>query len=676
MGRRGNPVLDALQSFNLTYGLARKVKDSMDDSTADEIAGSKLEEVDAPPSSEPAASSAPAQTDTGGTTTPAPGSAEPAALAPKKSWAIGTGDQRKVWDTKPSDDDVRQWRYDTISSQAGSRRADDWMERTMARDKRQRDTEIDKFKLDEVRQLRADSDQLRTVNDAAMGGELGRKISAAGGVDQYIAGEEQASGVPMAPADKEKARSTYGLMQSPVTQYNLNMRRAAIVGATNPKQANEFIKDAKTALGGPLLSAVLAKDPKATKELYNVFQNGHTVDTLDFNGGNVSGVDVNGRPYTIAEKDLQRMIASQIDPMAAMKAIDSAEKSEAIIAQKNEQLQQMHYRQYGGGGNGGGGGGSGGKNKAPEVPEVGGSVPIDEFNKVISLYANGKDDGQAPSFAASVSGTRKGTFAPDEALGLANQITDYAKKNGVNMSQTEAIQRSAKVLATRSAKAALEREISAAKTDDEKKPLLKELSQLPSEEYRFNGDSIVHVLQSNGINASSDVLRTINPGANFDLTQDKALSDAIASRFEKDPQWAGYAKAIGGDGLLTGDAKQDAQLAAERHQQYADEQVRSAMIDAEEKGLSPEKREMVGAMVRQKLDTLGRYYAAYLPVQAKQYAAANDTVSSGYYRGKGAASGVPVGNYVPYNPGEFSGRRDDPNDPYRMAARARGGLVR
>lgn len=73
----------------------------------------------------------------------------------KNQWAIGEGANRRVWDHEPTEEDIRQWRYETIRDTAGQKYADEWLMNQLRLDAMKSRAERERLELNRLRQQSA-----------------------------------------------------------------------------------------------------------------------------------------------------------------------------------------------------------------------------------------------------------------------------------------------------------------------------------------------------------------------------------------------------------------------------------------------------------------------------------------------------------------------------------------
>lgn len=73
----------------------------------------------------------------------------------KNQWAIGKGENRRVWDHEPTEEEVRQWRYETIRDTAGQKKADEWLMNQLRLDAMKSRAERERLELNRLRQQNA-----------------------------------------------------------------------------------------------------------------------------------------------------------------------------------------------------------------------------------------------------------------------------------------------------------------------------------------------------------------------------------------------------------------------------------------------------------------------------------------------------------------------------------------
>jgi hypothetical protein len=496
------------------------------------------------------------------------------------------------------------------------------------------------LELAQKKRLEGDETEMRAVGNKPPT-TLVAAVNKAGGMPAYISSANAAAD-PENPLSDEaqktisaqyKAESTI----TPVTQLQDAITRSNIMARTNPSGAQTFMNSAMQVFGGHMISAVKEKNGAAILAGYNAIPNGHSLKKVDFVGKNVVTEDENGVVQSVPENDFIGAIYSKINPDKALSLEAMAAKAEQTAAIHKLQIEQRerHIEMLRDGKRFGGGSGKGKGDDAPEVPEVGGAISIDSVNKYKNFYDGGKDEAGAPIYKATVAPGRQGTFAWDEMLGVANQIKDYSAKDKVFLSDTEAIQTAAQVMASRSARAAILSEISGAKDEKQKAALTLEMASLPQVAYRFGkNDSIEQVFQSGGINAPTKVVGKINPHSSFDLSKDPALQTVIAERFERDPLWAEYAKRMNSDAARGKTPEETAALFQESHKAAADQMVADAISGAEDTGMSPLQQKQAGQFAAQKAQIMGRYYQAYRPIAEADDQRARATVKRSEERGQ------------------------------------------
>jgi hypothetical protein len=204
-------------------------------------------------------------------------------------------------------------------------------------------------------------------------------VEQAGGVDSYITANQ--GDIEFSPEQKQAIRQAAGISLSPTTRYQMQLRQADALRATNPELAIGMEKAAHSNAAGKVISAVQRGDADTVKALYNIFPNGDTVEGVSFGEDDITFTRKDGKTQTMPKREFLRGVQAMYDPSQAINGEVTDERNRLL----ERRLDLGVYGRSGTSTRTGTGSGAAKADKVPDSP-----ITFKDVHDALGIFDGGK----------------------------------------------------------------------------------------------------------------------------------------------------------------------------------------------------------------------------------------------------------------------------------------------